>query len=169
MLTVVAAMLATAAARPAGDTRAQAEAAAMALHRRMDVNHDGVVTYAEMRDFAAAMVIPQGKIPDHLPNDRMARAAFDRADRDHDGRISAAEAIASADRAFAEADTDHDGLLSAEERGAYAARGLADLQREIEQWQPLPCRPGAACATAGRPAGRQPIVDGRPVRRGAPG
>ena len=154
MLTIVAAMLATAAARPVGETRAQAEAAAMALHTRMDADHDSAVTYTEMRDFAVAMVMPKAKIPDPLPNDRMARAAFDRADRDHDGRISAAEAIAGADRAFAEADTDHDGLLSAAERGAYAARGLADLQREIERWQPLPCRPGAACATAGRPVGR---------------
>jgi len=148
MVLILVAMLAAASAVPAGETQAQNEAAALALHRRMDTNHDGFVTYAEMRDAALAMVMPNVPVPDQLPNDRMARAEFDRTDSDHDGRISAEEAVAGAARAFAEADTDHDGLLSPQERGAYAARSLAALQQEISTWKPLPCRPGAACSTA---------------------
>ncbi|VVS96630.1 conserved hypothetical protein [Sphingomonas sp. EC-HK361] len=148
MAILVAALLAAANVSPVGETRQQDEAAALAHHRRMDANHDGFVTYAEMREFALAAIFPKGQIPERLPNDRMARAEFDRADIDHDGRISIQEAIAGADRAFAEADTDHDGLLTEQERGAYGARALVNLQKEIATWKPLPCQPRAACATA---------------------
>ena len=148
MAILIAALLAAGDANPVGETRQQDEAAALALHRRMDANHDGFVTYAEMREFALAAIFPKGQIPDRLPNDRLARAEFDRADIDHDGRISIQEAMTGADRSFAEADTDQDGLLTQMERGAYGARALATLQKEIATWKPLPCQPRAACATA---------------------
>ena len=148
MVIFIAAFLAATAADPVGETRKQNEASALALHRRFDANHDGFVTYAEMRDAALAMVMPKAHFPKQLPNDRMARAQFDRADSNHDGRISADEAIASANRTFDEADTNHDGILTSAERGAYMGRALADFQREISTWKSLPCQPGAACATA---------------------
>lgn len=143
------AMLLTApVATPAGTTRAQNEAAALALHRWMDANHDGYTTYAEMRATALALFMPKGQPTVKLPDDPVGRAAFERADTDHDGRISTEEAIASADRAFDEADTNHDGVVSAEEHGAYAVRSLDAVQKEIANWKPLPCQPGALCATA---------------------
>lgn len=150
METVIAVLLAATAAVPAGEMRAQNEAAALALHHRLDANRDGFVTYREMRDAAQAMVLPQAQPPASLPNDPKLRAEFDRADSDHDGRISPAEAIAGADRTFADADTDHDGVLTLQERGAYAALALAALERETSTWKPLPCSSGAACATAHR-------------------
>ena len=135
---------------PAGTTRAQNEALALALHRRMDANHDGYLTYAEIRATALALFMSKGQptATVKLPEDPVGRAAFERADTDHDGRISVGEAIAGADRAFDEADTNHDGVVSAEEHGAYAVRSLAALQKEMAKWKPLPCQPGALCATA---------------------
>jgi hypothetical protein len=148
---LILAMLLTApVATPAGTTRAQNAALALALHRRMDANHDGYVTYAEMRAVALALFMPKGQPATtvKLPDDPIGRAEFERADTDHDGRISMEEAIAGADRAFDEADTNHDGVVSAEEHGAYAARSLGALQKEMGNWKPLPCQPGATCATA---------------------
>ena len=145
------AMLLTApVATPTGTTRAQNEAAASALHRRLDTNHDGYTTYAEMRAAALAMVMPKGQsaVTVKLPDDPIGRGAFERADTNHDGRISAEEEIAGADRAFDEADTDHDGIVSAAEQGAYAARSIEAMQKEMANWKPLPCQPGALCATA---------------------
>ncbi|MEA1084420.1 EF-hand domain-containing protein [Sphingomonas sp. CD22] len=132
-----------------GQTRAENKAAAIALHQRMDADHDSYVTFAEIRAAAGAMVLPKGSPPAPPADDRFARSQFDLADTDHDRRISLEEAIAGADRAFTEADIDHDGALSAEERGAYAARAVAALQADMAGWKPLPCKPGAACATAG--------------------
>lgn len=148
MVIFFAAVLATTVADPVGETRAQNEAKALAQHNRLDANHDGFVTYAEMLAASLAMIMPKAQISEQLPNDRIAHAEFDRADSDHDGRISADEAIAGANRIFDEADTDHNGLLTPQERGAYMARWLATLQREISTWKPLPCQPGAACSTA---------------------
>ena len=131
-----------------GETREQNEAAAAALHRRMDTNHDGYVTFAEVGAAALAMVGPQGQSVGPPADDRFARSQFELADTNHDGRISLEEATAGADQAFAEADTDDDGVLSTQERGAYSALAMAALQAEMATWRPLPCRPGAACATA---------------------
>ncbi len=147
MVISFAAFLATTVADPVGETRAQNETKALAQHIRLDANHDGFVTYAEMLAASLAMIMPKVQISEQLPNDRMAHAEFDRADSDHDGRISADEAVAGANRIFDEADTDHNGLLTLQERGAYMGRWLAALQREIATWKPLPCQPGAACST----------------------
>ena len=43
---LIAMLLTAPVATPAGTTRAQNEAAASALHRRLDANHDGYTTYA---------------------------------------------------------------------------------------------------------------------------
>ncbi|MCP3734232.1 EF-hand domain-containing protein [Sphingomonas sp. RP10(2022)] len=160
MMTILLALLLTApSATPVGETRAQNEAAALALHRRMDADHDGYVSFAEMRAAAQAMVVPKNRSVGQLPDERIARAEFDRADTDHDGRISTAESIAGADRAFTEADTNHDGVLSPDERGAHAARALATLQAAMTHWQPLPCHAGAACDPAVAPADRLAQLD----------
>ncbi|TPG51980.1 EF-hand domain-containing protein [Sphingomonas glacialis] len=153
MVIFLAAFLATTAADPVGETRVQNEAKALAQHDRLDVNHDGFVTYAEMLAATLAMIMPKAQITEQLPNDRMAHAEFDRADGNHDGRISADEAVAGANMIFDKGDTDHNGLLTPQERGAYMARWLAALQREISAWKPLPCQPGAACSTARHSSG----------------
>lgn len=148
MVIFLAAVLAITATDPVGETRAQNEAKARELHNRLDADHDGYVTYAEMRAASSAMIMPKAQVLERLPNDREAHAEFDRADSNHDGRISADEAVAGANRIFDEADTDHNGFLTLQERGAYMGRSLAALQREISTWKPLPCQPGAACSTA---------------------
>jgi hypothetical protein len=131
-----------------GQTRADNRAAAIALHRRLDANHDGFVTFEEIIASAISMVSPTGRLPGRPMDNPVARAQFKLADADHDGRISLQEAIEGADRSFIEADTNHDNILSQEERGAYAARTLAALQADIATWKAPPCQPGAACATS---------------------
>ena len=99
------------------ETRADAEARAAAMFARMDLDHDGFVTLAEISAFAAARAPrpAKGKLPATPP---IAREMFDDADADHDGRISAEESKAAADRGFDEADIDHDGLVTPAERMA---------------------------------------------------
>lgn len=131
-----------------GQTRVQNRSAAIALHERMDANHDGYVTFQELSTTAHSMVVPKGALPAPSVESRVARRQFDLADADHDGRISLKEAVEGADRSFADADTDHDGILSQDERGTYAAQILLALQAEMSGWKAPPCRPGAACGTA---------------------
>ena len=57
---------------------------------------------------------------------------FNRADRDHDGVLTAAEMVADADRFFALLDTDHDGELGPEE----VARYEYDIAPEIQVMSP---------------------------------
>lgn len=160
------------------ETRAQAEQMAEAMFARLDLNHDGVVTRAEVdaaskaardkmkermaehraraferldkdgngalsrEEFAAGDPPPPGPdgappppppgdgsfIPHHAMPPRgpgmghmgmmMADRWFDRADMDHDGKVTLAEAKAAALARFDRLDTDHDGTISPEERGA---------------------------------------------------
>jgi hypothetical protein len=51
---------------------------------------------------------------------------FDDADTDHDGRISAEESKAAADRGFDEADTNHDGVVTPAEKMAATQEVLSD-------------------------------------------
>jgi len=131
-----------------GQTQADNRAAAVALHQRLDANHDGFVTFEEINASAISMVSPTGRLRGPSRDNPVARTQFRLADTNHDGRISLQDAIESADRSFTEADTNHDGILSQDERGAYAARTLAALQADIATWKAPPCQPGAACATS---------------------
>ena len=107
------------------ETRADAEAKAAALFKRLDLDGDGVITRDEMARFVAARtgqpVVPGAPLPP------AAAAMFDDGDTDHDGRITRAEAIGAALRGFDEADANHDGKVTPEERDAATRRVQADI------------------------------------------
>lgn len=100
-------------------TRAQMEEQALAIHQKLDENLDGYVTQEEIRRAMNARVgsSPQATDP-RAPVPLLLLAMIDQDDTDHDGRISAAEAKAGADREFDLDDTDHDGVVTPDERWA---------------------------------------------------
>ena len=107
----------------ASQTKADVEARAEMLFNRLDANHDGFITQDEVDQFAKTMATQMGG--DTRMTDRITRGLAD-ADTDHDGKISLAEAKASADRKFEAADANHDGTVTPEERqAARAAAGQA--------------------------------------------
>ncbi len=99
------------------ETRADAEAKAAEVFRAMDGDHDGFVTVEEVAAFIAAHQPPakKGTVP---PVSAMAKDMIADADTDKDGRVSAEESKAAADRGFDEADTNHDGVVTPDERMA---------------------------------------------------
>ena len=100
----------------------KAEAAALprlAAHfDEIDANHDGQVSFEELRAFHAANRAARG--------DRAAKM-LKSIDTDGDGRISKAEALAAAAARFDRADANKDGFLTVEEmkaaRHAHGGRG----------------------------------------------
>lgn len=121
------------------ETRADAEGRAATMFARMDINHDGVVTLDEIGAFmtARSSARTSGALPPVPP---MAKAMFDDADADHDGRISAEESKAAADRGFDDADTDHDGVVTPAER-------MAVTQDVLK----APARPKAPASASAKP------------------
>ena len=102
------------------ETRADAEAFAMALHARLDLNHDGYVTLDEIDQWAKRQTGATGRTDPGAEG--VVRQFFDRGDSNHDGRLSLAEALAGTDRTFAEMDTNHDGRVTPDERRAAMMR-----------------------------------------------
>ena len=104
-------------------TRAQMEEQALAIHQKLDENLDGYVTLDEIKRAMNARVgrSPQAGDP-RAPVPLLLLAMIEQDDIDHDGRISAAEAKAGADREFDLDDTDHDGVVSPDERWAAMLR-----------------------------------------------
>jgi len=106
----------------ASQTKGEAETRAEMLFNRLDLNDDGAVTQDEVDQFAKAMDAQTGG--DTNITARIARRMAD-ADADHDGKITLAEAKASADRRFDAADANHDGTVTPEEREAIRAAAQA--------------------------------------------
>lgn len=100
-------------------TRAQMEEQALAIHQKLDENLDGYVTQEEIRRAMNARVGSSPHTTDpQAPVPLLLLAMIDQDDTDHDGRISADEAKAGADRQFDLDDTDHDGVVTPDERWA---------------------------------------------------
>ena len=97
------------------ETRADAEAKAATMFEAMDLNHDGYVTLDEISAYILARR-PKTKAAGVPPVSTLAKSMIDDADTDHDGRVSAEESKAAADRGFDEVDTNHDGVISPAER-----------------------------------------------------
>ena len=112
------------AASPAGETRAQAEDHAVAIHDAMDLDHDGVVTYEELAAyFVARMPKPAGGgVPKAPP---FVRQMFNDADANKNGSISEWESVQASLRGFDETDANHDGVVTPEEKTAAAAEEAA--------------------------------------------
>src|SRR6187402_1030139 len=98
----------------ASQTKADAEERASMIFGQLDANHDGFITQDEIATFTKMM----GDNP--RMTGRVSKMFTD-SDADHDGKVSAAEAKAHADAAFDAADTNHDGILTADERQAARA------------------------------------------------
>lgn len=128
------------------ETKAQSEQHTAEMQARLDTNHDGYVTFEELRSSPLGWSSPKLPAGAVEAADRIARAEFDKNDADHDGRLSLAEAIAAADRNFAEADTNHNGLLTLKERIAFRRRKMEGVRSEMAGMH-LTCQPGAACET----------------------
>lgn len=114
-------------ARMIPQTRAEVEAMVKARFARMDTNGDGVVTRAEYDAFRAERMAQRGGdrppppegAPPPPPGGGMGRGDwFARNDRDGDGKVTLAEAMAIPMEMFDRADTNHDGRLSDKERAA---------------------------------------------------
>lgn len=87
-------------------SRAEAEAFRQSRHAGLDANGDGIVGFEEARAFRQAKA------------EERARKRFARMDADGDGQVSMAEFNARSERWFERADRNHDGVISAEEREA---------------------------------------------------
>jgi Ca2+-binding EF-hand superfamily protein len=93
-------------AQPVG--RAEFLAQGKARFAAADANHDGVLTKEEM---SAVIAQRMGGTPPQ----QMVDAIFGAMDRDHDGKVTAAEGEALRTATFDQIDSDHDGTLSPEE------------------------------------------------------
>jgi len=112
-----------------GETKADADAQAKAMHERLDLDHDGYVTVDEVDRFAKQQTGATGN-----RNGRLAaflRRLLLQGDSDHDGRLSLAESLAGTDAAFASMDTNHDGVVTPDERRAALA---AIAQQTTKIW-----------------------------------
>jgi Ca2+-binding EF-hand superfamily protein len=111
---------------------------------RMDANHDGSISRTEYLAYRSRGPRARG---DHAATSdgaaRPRRAGlgwgftgrwFDRADADHDGRVSLAEAQRAATALFDRLDTNHDGVLSADERAA-ARQGFRLRRMDADRGQ----------------------------------
>ncbi|HWI87369.1 MAG TPA: EF-hand domain-containing protein [Sphingomonas sp.] len=101
-------------------TRAETISRVGMVFNRLDTDHDGFVSTAEIDRVTKAMAEGGGDVAIGNRMTKMLAAA----DTDHDGKISLAEMQANAGRRFDLADTNHDGTLTREER--QAARAASD-------------------------------------------
>jgi len=85
-----------------------------AMFERMDTNHDGVITRAEFDAVPHPRHNRMAQRGAHAP--RGAGQMFVMADVNHDGRVSLAEAQATALQRFDRLDVDHNGSLTPAER-----------------------------------------------------
>lgn len=114
------------------ETRADAEAKAAQMFGSMDLNHDGFVTVEEVSAYILARrpKTHGGVLP---PVSALAKAMMADADTDKDGRVSAEESKAAADRGFDEVDTNHDGVISPVERMAANQEVMSDRKPRPEE------------------------------------
>lgn len=107
------------------ETKHHAEAIAMKIHARLDLNHDGYVTMDEIEQMSKQAT---GATADLSPPVlAFVRQLLLRGDTDHDGRLSLAEELAGTDAQFAEMDTNHDGKVTPEERRAAMMRSVDQI------------------------------------------
>jgi Ca2+-binding EF-hand superfamily protein len=99
----------------------------------MDTDQNGQVSKAEFDSFASS---DKAQAMRHMVGARLVRARlggghwFDRADGNHDGRITLDEAQVSAMALFDAADADHNGTVTPEERRMAWAKARAARQQE---------------------------------------
>ena len=118
--------LAAATAHPAANSRAALLQSVRIEFRQTDLNHDGVLTRAEVQKRVAHMKV---NVADHDLAARQVQMLTDlwfaRGDVNHDGKITLKETEATALAVFNRYDTNHDGLISPAERHVGSAAMMA--------------------------------------------
>lgn len=111
-------------------TKRDAETEQLQMHNRLDLNHDGFVTFGELQQWAKRQAAIGGEpSAQALP---LIRQIFEQGDADHDGKISTRETIAAADLAFDRSDTNHDGKITPAERCATMNRTVTREVRQVK-------------------------------------
>ena len=118
------------------NVKQDAEVRATAIHNQLYLNHDGFVTVDEIEQFAKQRTGTTGAADPRSV--AFVRRLFSQGDRNHDGRLSLAEAVAGADASFDEADTNHDGKVTADERCAAMNNTVQQVVQEMKQPAPNP-------------------------------
>lgn len=113
------------------ETKKDVEAEQLAMHKRLDLNHDGFVTLDEAMQWTKEQTSIAGEpSAQALP---MIRRIFEQGDANHDGKISAQEVVIAADAAFDRNDTNHDGKITPAERCAGMTRMANDAARQLKR------------------------------------
>ena len=116
------------------ETRQDADALATALHKKLDLNHDGYVTLDEVKQVAKQATGATGELPPD--GEAFVRRVLLQSDSDHDGRLSLAEEMTGTDAAFAATDTNHDGKVTPNERCAAMNNRAQQMVQEMKQATP---------------------------------
>ena len=109
------------------ETKREAEARAIGLHKKLDLDHDGYVTLDEINQFAKQRTAATGGADPGAV--ALVRPFFNQGDTNHDGRLSSAEAVAGADASFDRADTNHEGKVTPDEK-------CATMMKSVQQMKP---------------------------------
>ena len=112
-------LLASPIAQPlaAAETRGSAAAKFAREFAASDTDRDGVLSKAEVTRRIAGMQVG-GRKPDAVHAKRLAGLWFDRADADHDGKVSQPEAQALLTRTFDRYDNNQNGEIGSQEKAA---------------------------------------------------
>ena len=118
--------MSSAAAHPAANSRSALLQSVRIEFRQTDLDHDGVLTRAEVEKRVARMKV---NVADHDLAAKQVQMLTDlwfaRGDLDHNGKITLKETEATALAVFNRYDTNHDGLISPAERHVGSAAMMA--------------------------------------------
>jgi Ca2+-binding EF-hand superfamily protein len=116
------------------ETKQDAETRTTAIHKSLDLNHDGYVTLDEINQIAKRATGATAALDPHA--EAFVRRVLLEGDSDHDGRLSLAENLAGTDTAFVAMDTNHDGKVTADERCAAMDKRVQQMVQEMKQTAP---------------------------------
>ncbi len=104
-------------ALPAAETRASASAKFAKEFAASDTNHDGALSRTEVEQRIAGMHV-KGRKLDMVHAKRLSGLWFDRADANHDGKVTETEAQSLLTATFERYDRNQDGRIEPGERSA---------------------------------------------------
>lgn len=112
-------------------TKKQAETDQLGMHNRLDLNHDGFVTFDELMQWAKRQANVAGEPSTQaLP---LLKQIFAKGDTNRDGKISTRETLAAANIAFDRSDLNHDGRITPAERCAAMNQSVNQEVRQVKR------------------------------------